>query len=202
MIDLHHSFRFRARYHLVRALPDKHVAILYATLTKLAANINHVALVNLHWRFPKIMTLTSYFLFLCSPIDVRYWRCSPFGKRKHGQPQFRCATRIGCCCGSLSSVFPASEHPRVAQLLFWCWRCHIAIGSTILERYKQKWKFLLTARLLYHAPWPNISVSSLTYLGRIAVTFPSPGGDGCAAFLTGRTTLVHMIYQSDRYDIR
>lgn len=37
----------------------------------------------------------------------------------------------------LSSVFPAPEHPRVAQLLFWCWKCHIAIGSTILERYKQ-----------------------------------------------------------------
>jgi hypothetical protein len=27
MIDLHYSFRFRARYHLVIALPDKHVVI-------------------------------------------------------------------------------------------------------------------------------------------------------------------------------
>src|SRR5699024_1546685 len=56
--------------------------------------------------------------------------------------------------------------------LFWCWRCHITIGSPILERCKQ-----------------------ITYLGRIVLTFSSPGGGGCAAFLTARitrTTLVHI----------
>ncbi|EYE96017.1 uncharacterized protein EURHEDRAFT_44385 [Aspergillus ruber CBS 135680] len=71
MIDLH-SFRFRARYHLVMVLPDKHVVVPKRDANKTSSEYH----VNLQMIARNIDT--CIIIFFCSPIDVLYRRSSPY----------------------------------------------------------------------------------------------------------------------------
>lgn len=155
------------------------------------------------WRFPNIMTLASYFpapsMQWCSDALLRFGKS--FGENKLTATFWLRHKNSLCGSPSCHRCFPFRYRGSPCGAAF-CWRTkmslffleQIMVNWIVDRKFKKKKKkttlFLLPSTVIWQMPLPD----RFDDFGRIAPTFPFPGGDGCCILPDGPDNV-------DTYDI-